>query len=116
MEKIKQQNYRCSRWLQVWRKWTRIRWYKKQEFLESANAYEGYYQGNGTNNANQVIYLSLNEENESSWSPVYENDGTYVDEDGKTAYIPQGFKVSKLPTMNKISKGLVIKDSSGNEK
>jgi len=89
---------------------------KKQEFLESANAYEGYYQGNGTNNANQVIYLSLNEENESSWSPVYENDGTYVDEDGKTAYIPQGFKVSKLPTMNKISKGLVIKDSSGNEK
>lgn len=88
---------------------------EEYKFLESANAYEGYYKGNGTSNSKNVIYLPLNEEDDSAWSPVYTADGVYKDEDGNTAYIPAGFKVSKLPTMNKINKGLVIKDATVDE-
>lgn len=84
----------------------------EDDFIYSANSYKGYYKNkNGTN----VIYLSLNESIESAWSPLYLTEAIYKDENGDTAYIPAGFKVSKLPTMNKIKNGLVIKDASTNE-
>lgn len=39
----------------------------------------------------------------------------YTDTEENTAYIPKGFKVGTTSTVNKISNGLVIKDTNGNE-
>ena len=39
----------------------------------------------------------------------------YVDSDGKTAWIPAGFKVGTTDIISKVNDGLVIQDSSGNE-
>ena len=84
-----------------------------EEFVESANAYNGYYINE---NQNTVMYLSLDETQSLAWTAVYEQEGIYTDANGDTAYIPQGFRVSKLPTMNIISKGLVIQEeSTGNQ-
>ena len=59
------------------------------------------------------IALYLN--NEEKWSPVYDENGKYVDKNGDEAVIPKGFKVSETPGMNTIDDGLVIQDASGNE-
>lgn len=48
---------------------------------------------------------------EDTWSPKYEQEGTYIDEDGYTAYIPAGFCVSTRPSMSKVKNGLVIQHS-----
>lgn len=40
---------------------------------------------------------------------------SYTDTEGNTAYIPKGFKVGITSTVNKVSNGLVIKDTLGNE-
>lgn len=89
----------------------------KEEFLESVNAYKGYYRSLNINNNNKytVIYIKLDENAEDAWSQTYDRQGIYRDENGDTAYIPAGFKVSKLPTMNKINTGLVIQDATINE-
>lgn len=60
-----------------------------------------------------TLYLAITEGN---WSDTYDQTGTYTDEDGEQAYIPQGFKVSLSPYQNKINNGLVIKqESTGDE-
>ena len=87
----------------------------KDNFIESAKAYNGYYQSvqnEGTDEKKSVIYLSLSENAENAWSSVYEEEGIYIDENNHTAYIPKGFKVSKLPNMNNIKKGLVIEEEN----
>ncbi len=59
------------------------------------------------------IALYLNDE--EKWSPVYDENGKYVDKNKDEAIIPKGFKVSETPGMNTIDDGLVIQDASGNE-
>lgn len=45
----------------------------------------------------------------------YVENRTYIDESNHTAVIPAGFKVSGTAGENKISSGMVLKDSDGNE-
>lgn len=45
----------------------------------------------------------------------YAENRTYIDESNYTAVIPAGFKVSGTAGENKISSGMVLKDSDGNE-
>ena len=45
----------------------------------------------------------------------YAENRTYIDENNYTAVIPAGFKVSGAEGENKISAGMVLKDSEGNE-
>lgn len=79
----------------------------EEEFIKSVNIYKGYYKNTLDNT---VIYLQI----EDGWSLVYDKEGIYVDKNGDSAYIPQGFKVSKSPYKNMIDKGLVIKDENEN--
>ena len=91
---------------------------EEEEFITSANAYQGYYKS--INNSQEyatrsisnhkVIYLTL-----ENWSPVYDKEGIYKDKNGDTAYIPQGFSVSEIPGEDTINQGLVVKDSNQNE-
>lgn len=60
---------------------------KKEDFIKSVNAYQGYYK---STNSNQVIYLEL-----EHWSPIYDKEGIYEDKNGDIAYIPAGFQVSR---------------------
>lgn len=55
-----------------------------------------------------TLYL----EPEEQWSEVYNEAGTYTDEEKEEAYIPAGFKVSLSPYENKINNGLVIKNAN----
>lgn len=80
---------------------------QKEDFIKSANAYQGYYVETTTN---RVKYLEL-----ENWSPSYDKEGIYKDKNGDTAYIPQGFKVSETPGQNTVYEGLVVKDESENE-
>lgn len=80
---------------------------EKEDFIQSVNAYNGYYR-NIT--SNRVMYFAL-----ERWSPKYDEEGIYKDKNGDTAYIPQGFQVSKVPGENAIGDGLVVKDGNGNE-
>lgn len=75
------------------------------EFTISTNEKGGYFE-NLTDPKN-LLFIPV----QDTWSPVYTNEGTYTDEDGYTAYIPAGFCVSTRPSMNKIKKGLVIKNN-----
>ena len=59
------------------------------------------------------VALYLN--NEEKWSPVYDENGKYVDKNGDEAVIPKGFKVSETPGMNTIDDGLVVQDQNKNE-
>ena len=78
------------------------------EFLKSVDAFGGFY----LSVDNSVAYVLADETNENNWSKAYDIETTYVDKNGDTAYIPQGFKVSKLSTLNTINKGLVIKNAT----
>ena len=49
------------------------------------------------------------------WSDIYENTKEYIDEEGKKAIIPKGFRVSLKQGENKIIDGLVVKDQKENE-
>lgn len=80
-----------------------------EEFINSVNAYNGYYK---SKNDNSVVYLPLDEK----WSEQYDKDSIYKDKNGDTVFIPKGFCVSKLEGENQISKGLVIKNSNTNDR
>ena len=86
---------------------------EQDEFLRSANAYEGFYIENVESTPKDVIYLPLNEED--NWIYYYDEEGIYRDDNGDEAYIPAGFYVSATPSLNKINKGLVISDDYDNE-
>lgn len=78
----------------------------KEKLNESFNQNKGYFQNLG--NKKKILFIEV----EDTWSPVYEQEGIYTDEDGYTAYIPAGFCVSTRKSMSKIKKGLVIKNNT----
>lgn len=78
-----------------------------ENFIKSVNSYSGYYK---STTSNEVMYLEL-----ENWSPKYDKEGIYKDKNGDTAYIPEGFQVSKLSGENTIHEGLVVKDRNHNE-
>ncbi len=63
--------------------------------------------------SNEKVQIKM-EKPDSNWSMAYEEKAEYIDENGKTAYIPKGFQVSLKPGENTVNKGLVIKDSLDN--
>lgn len=76
----------------------------------SYNEFGGFY----FNALGNVYYHSISEDD--NWGPVYDVAGVYTDKNGDKAYIPAGFKMNKLSSLNTINKGLVIKnDSTGDE-
>lgn len=78
----------------------------KEKFDESFNQNKGYFQN--LKDPKKLLFIEV----EDTWSPVYEQEGIYTDEDGYTAYIPAGFCVSTRKSMSKIKKGLVIKNNN----
>lgn len=76
------------------------------EFTISTNEKGGYFE-NLTDSKN-LLFIPV----QDTWSPEYMQEGTYTDEDGYIVYIPAGFCVSTRPSMNKIKKGLVIKNNT----
>ena len=91
---------------------------EKEDFIQSANAYQGYYKSVNTSQeyatrsikSSKAIYLTL-----ENWSPVYDEEGIYKDKNGDTAYIPKGFSVSETSGENTVHEGLVVKDRNNNE-
>lgn len=88
------------------------------KFINSVNEYSGYYfnehinENAGANSrVTDVLYFQVDETSEDSWSLKYDKEGTYKDKNGKIAYIPKGFQVSKLSSLNTINKGLVIRNA-----
>ena len=59
-----------------------------------------------------AIYLNL----EEKWSPTYDEEGTYKDKNGDTAYIPKGFQVSEESGKNTIDEGLVIRNATTDDR
>ena len=78
------------------------------QFIKSVNIYKGYFK----NTEEKVKYIVINEE---IWSEAYTKDTEYVDKNGDTVTIPEGFKISMAETMNTVSNGLVVKDANDNE-
>lgn len=78
------------------------------EFLNSVAAFGGFF----LSSDNSVAYILADETDSKNWSQTYDVETTYVDKNGDTAYIPQGFKISKLSSLNTINKGLVIKNAT----
>lgn len=78
----------------------------KEKFDESFNQNKGYFQN--LKDPKKLLFIEV----EDTWSPVYEQEGIYTDEDGYTAYIPADFCVSTRKSMSKIKKGLVIKNNN----
>ncbi len=79
--------------------------------VEGSNREKTSYEVKITNIGNTEIF-----------SNIYTETKTYIDSDGKTARIPEGFAVGESNTINKIENGLVITDeidefcrSTGNE-
>ena len=60
----------------------------------------------------EMIDISKLDEN---WSPEYDKTSTYKDENGDTATIPKGFKVSRKQEEDSISEGLVVSAPDGSE-
>lgn len=91
---------------------------EKEDFIQSVNAYQGYYKSVNTSQeyatrsvkSSKAIYLTL-----ENWSPVYDEEGIYKDKNGDTVYIPKGFSVSEIAGENTVREGLVVKDSHQNE-
>ena len=59
-----------------------------------------------------TLYLNL----EEKWSPTYDEEGTYTDKNGDTAYIPKGFQVSEENGKNTIDEGLVIRNATTDDR
>jgi len=79
-----------------------------EDLITSAKEFGGFYYTNGSAaNTINVYYFSVTEDD--NWGLTYEKEGIYTDKNGDTAYIPAGFKISKLSSLNTINKGLVIK-------
>ena len=78
-----------------------------ENLIKSAKEFDGFYYSKTTGNVN---YFSIAEED--NWGKPYDSKLTYKDRNGDTAYIPKGFKISKLSSLNTINKGLVIKNDT----
>lgn len=78
-------------------------------FLESVNLYKGYYLSTEDGN-NSIIYIPV----EQKWSDYYDETSKYKDENGETAIIPEGFRVSRTTGQSAVQDGLVIQDEDGN--
>ena len=59
-----------------------------------------------------TLYLNV----EENWSPTYDEEGTYKDKNGDTAYIPKGFKVSQVNGENAVDDGLVIRNATTDDR
>ena len=59
-----------------------------------------------------TLYLNL----EEKWSPTYDEEGTYTDKNGDTAYIPKGFQVSEENGKNTIDEGLIIRNATTDDR
>ena len=59
-----------------------------------------------------ALYLDL----EENWSPTYDEEGTYKDKNGDTAYIPKGFQVSQVNGENEVDDGLVIRNATTDDR
>lgn len=79
-----------------------------EAFMQSVEQYGGFY----LSSDNTVLYNTVDETSDSAWSLKYDTETLYTDKNGDTAYIPSGFKVSKLTALNTINKGLVIKNAT----
>lgn len=49
------------------------------------------------------------------WSDAYTQTKEYIDQDGRRAFIPKGFRLCLKEGENKVSDGLVVKDANENE-
>ena len=82
-----------------------------EDLITSAKEFGGFYYTDGSaDNTINVNYLSIAEDD--NWGKAYDITATYTDKNGDTAYIPKGFKISKLSGLNTINKGLVIKNDT----
>ena len=82
----------------------------KEDLIKSNNEFGGFYYTIVDSSTINVYYLSVAESD--NWGPTYDVEGIYKDKNGDTAYIPAGFKISRLSTLNTIKNGLVIKNNS----
>ena len=76
----------------------------KDDFLTSVHEFGGFYL-----NENGNIHYTLVID---KWSKTYDAQSVYKDRNGDTAYIPAGFQISELHTMNTINKGFVIRNGT----
>lgn len=82
----------------------------KENLLKSDKEFGGFYYTIKGGSVINVNYLSIEEDN--NWGPTFDSEGIYKDVNGDKAYIPAGFKISRLSTLNTIKNGLVIKNNS----
>lgn len=78
----------------------------------------GIYYVKGIKFDDKIYYTQPSENTKvelPEWSDIYENTKEYIDEEGKKAIIPKGFRVSLKQGENKIIDGLVVKDQKENE-
>ncbi len=81
------------------------------DLILSAKENAGFFYKNGTTSGTvNVLYASVAEED--NWGIVYADEGIYTDRNGDKAYIPKGFKTSRLSILNTIKDGLVIKNAT----
>lgn len=81
------------------------------DFINSTKQYGGFYLKQ--QDSGYVLYFPIEDEN---WSLVYDTESIYKDKNGEIAYIPAGFRVSKLSGQNAINKGLLIKNETTGQK
>ena len=63
-----------------------------------------------------MFRITLYLKQEKKWSPTYDEEGTYTDKNGDTAYIPKGFQVSEENGKNTIDEGLVIRNATTDDR
>lgn len=82
-----------------------------EDLIQSAKEFGGFYYAQGSNaDTINVYYFSVAEDD--NWGIPYKTQAIYKDKNGDKAYIPAGFKISKLSSLNTINKGLVIKNDT----
>jgi type II secretory pathway pseudopilin PulG len=95
-------------------------------YIISANTHNIFY-AKGISFDGEKFYTDYTEENvdkeevriveneTENWSPSYDTTAIYKDENEDTAYIPEGFQVSRTSGENTINTGLVVKGADGSE-
>ena len=79
----------------------------------SHRCHDAYTNGKGDNERTfRFILYVIPRDN---WTPSYDEQTTYTDENGDTATIPVGFSVSRKPNEKTIDNGLVVKAPDGSE-
>ena len=86
--------------------------YVKGIKLDEETFYTDYNKENVDKVAIEKIEIT---ENDERWSPEYDKTSSYKDENGDTATIPKGFKVSRNIKNDSISEGLVVCAPDGSE-